>query len=350
MPPTLSDIAQEAGFSLSTVADVLRGRAGYSAETRKRIMETAERLDFVPNYFAQSLQKQRSHTIGVAGSLEHTGVTGDMLKAISTGLQKKGYLPFFCDSSEQPCGAKRAVSALRARLVDGIILNDCIEDTHLKRLLPKSLPCVMIRYSDDSAFPSVISDRFEALGCGVRWLAERGHRRIAFIGSENPRALQNPANTQCLKIRGYSAAMKELGLYDESLLVNCPTTPGQPREFAMRNAPLLRGMTAILAGNDRTAVELITALSEMGVRVPEDCSVIGFDDTEYAIAVRPRLTTFQPRREEVGAKAVEMILDLIEGRPVENATIVPELIERESAGPFRKEEIRVASVASPGNP
>ncbi len=332
MPSTLSDVAREAGVAPSTVADILRGRPGYSPDTCRRIVETAERLNFVPNYFARSLQRKSSRTVGVAGHLEATGVTGPMLKAIAENLTLRGYMPLFCECSHYPEGEVRAVRELRGRFVDGIIL-DATSDA----VLPNHIPCVMIRSIGVANHPCVVTDRFEAFAYGVRWLAERGHRRIAFLGADNAEAMRNPSNTHRLKMDGYRKAMEELGLFDEALLLDCGSKPGDTREFVRRGGDFFKTITAILASNDRIAIEAMTTLSALGVRVPEECSVSGFDDTEFAVAVSPQLTTFQPRRAEVGAKAVEMVLDLIAGKEVESVTLVPRLVERESAGPCRRE-------------
>ena len=156
------------------------------------------------------------------------------------------------------------------------------------------------------------------------------------MGVDNANAMLRRHNTQRLKIEGYFAGMSQLGLGDETLLLDCGSAPGEVRKFVAGHGDLFRALTAVMACNDRIAVEVMTGLSELGLRVPEDCSVVGFDDTEFAVAVRPRLTTFQPRRAEVGAKAAEMVLSLIEGRDAESVTLVPELMERESAGPCRR--------------
>lgn len=330
MPTTLTDIAKQLGLATSTVADVLKGRPGYSEKTVQRVMKVARELDFVPNYHAKSLLKQRSHTIGIAGRLESATVSGPMLKAISDGLLAKDYLPLFCESAGDEPGEARAITELRGRMVDGMILNIISDEAVLKELLPKRLPCVMIRNQNLTDRPCVVSDRMKAYAHGVRWLADRGHTRIAFMGTGNKEVMDRVHNSHRLKIVGYTAGMKELGLFDESLLLDGDNTPGSTRKFVHEHAELFKSITAVLAGNDRIAIEVISALSKIGLRVPDDCSVIGFDNSEFSVAVHPRLTTFHPMLHQVGAKAAEMMLDLIDGKDAPSVTIIPELIERES--------------------
>jgi LacI family transcriptional regulator len=331
MPATIQDIARETGLAPSTVADILRGRSGYSADSRRRTVETAQRLHFVPNHFARSLQRQRSHTVGVAGSLTSTVVSGPTLKAIIDGLLPQGYIPVFCEASGKPGGLQRAVTELRARSVDAMVLHCGVDDRTLDAVLPRDFPCVMIQSAPYSSRPHIIAERFDPFSKGVHWLFARGHRRIAFLGADNAEAMLNPHNTHRLKIEGYCAAMQSLGLFDPALLLDAEFSEDGVGRFMAAHRRLLSSVTAILACNDRVAVAAMSALADLGLRVPQDCSVVGFDDTEFATAVRPRLTTFRPRREEIGARAVEMVLDLIEGRPVSSVRIVPELIERESA-------------------
>jgi LacI family transcriptional regulator len=307
MPATLSDVARESSVAVSTAADILRGRPGYAADTRRRVAETAQRMGFVHNHFARSLQTKRSHTVGVVSNFGLSGVTGATLKAISDSLLDKGYMPLVCEGGMNVTGVERALKALRARFVDGVIV-ESDDDASVARILPPGTPFAMIRNAPCEGAPSVCADRRGAFAYGVQWLAERGHRRIAFLGVENAEALQNPLNSHALKIAGYRDEMKQRGLEDPSLLLDLPNDLGAAREFVLRNPALFRGLTAVLACSDRVALEVITALCELGVRVPEECSVIGFDDTEYVMSSRPRLTSFNPRRAEVGARAVEMIL------------------------------------------
>jgi LacI family transcriptional regulator len=259
------------------------------------------------------------------------------------GLRARGYMPLFYDCAHAQ-DEEQVLREMRDRMVDGIITETTSDLELLKRILPEGLPVVLILCDKVTGLPSVVMDRFEAFSAGTQWLADRRHRRIAFIGQVNAAAMLNPTNSHSRKIAGYRSAMERLGLFDEALLLDCGSGPGEAWTFVKEHAELFATITAVMACNDRVAVEVMSGLADIGRRVPEDCSVIGFDDTEFAQAVRPRLTTFQPRRAEVGAKAVEMVLALIEGKTVESPTIVPALIERDSAGPCRRGGRAVAPV------
>lgn len=341
MATTLSDIAKEIRLSTSTVADVLRGRPGYSTKTQTRVHDAARRLDYVPNHMARSLLRQASRTIGIAGPLNNTAVTGSMLHAITTDLSAAGYMPLFADTlvAKSNEGIERAVRELRSRSVDGLILAGGWPGSMTKdsaKLIPQGLPYVTIDSADQSRRQSVIADHKQPMRHAVQWLAVRGHRRIAFMGINNAQSASNPFNTHCLKITGYEQAMKDLGLYDPALLLDADWPAGDVCKAVVSQPDRFKSITAVIGSNDRVAMEVMNGLSELGLSVPGDCSVIGFDNTDFAAGARPALTTFEPRRPEVGAAAVKMLLDLINGKSVKSCTIVPRLVERASAGPCRK--------------
>lgn len=335
MPSTISDIAREAGLARSTVADILRGRPGYSDETRRRVNDTARRLDFVPNYFARSLSRRRSHTIGIVCHLGVAGILAPTIAAISAGLRDEGYMALLCERIPTQNDLSPLIRVLRERRVDGVILESDSDVVAIRQDLSPDLPFVMIRSTHTAECPTVCADRYDAFTQGVEWLAARGHRRIAFQSVAGVESRSDEVGPHIRKVAGYCDAMRRLGLYDDSLLLNSDATPGSVRESVVANAEVFRRVTAILACNDRTALEVITGLTELGLRVPEDCSVIGFDDTEYAMSSKPRLTSFDPRRAEVGERAATMILKSIAGEDVPSVRLTPKLIVRESAGPCR---------------
>jgi len=334
MTTTLKDISAATGFEVSTISKVLRGdkRCYASEKTRQIITDAARHLDYVPNHFAQGLKTRRSHMIGIVGNLGSSGVE-KMFRAIARELPAKGYMPLLCESYRSADGEERALRELRGRRVDGVILQTGSAAGELAQILPENIPCVLVRAVGIPECPSLVLDRSAAFAEGVRWLAAQGHARIAFAYSDEG----DPATGSTgLKLAGYRAAMEELGRFDEGLLLPCGPAPGEPQDYVAAHREIFSDVTAVLTANDRVAIEVMSGLARLGLRVPEDCSVIGFDNTEYAEATHPRLTSFDPRMEETGATAVRMALDLIDGRPVEGVTLQAELVERESAGPCRE--------------
>lgn len=330
MPPaTLHDVARATGLAVSSVADMLRGRPGYSEKTRQRVMEAARELDFVPNHVAKSLVSRKSKTIGIAARLNNAAITAPMLRAMSESLAAAGYMPLIMGPPPGTDGWRTAIRELRNRQVDGVIHYGDVPPEELSSVVPESFPLVVIRGTPCNDPRSVVLDPHQAFRTGVHWLAERGHRRIAFVGCENARVMNSPYNSHRLKIEGYLQGMREISLQVPTLLIDGPSDPTELLRF-LREQPVMQQATAVLAANDRIAVTVMGALTQLGRSVPADCSVIGFDATDFAQAVTPRLTTFDPRMDEVGTNAVALMMKLLQGQATQTIEIVPRLIERDS--------------------
>lgn len=330
MPATLSDVAREVGVAPSTVADILRGRKGYSEKTRERTLAAAKKLDFVPNYFARSLQKQQSKTIGVLSDLGKTDMTGSMVNAITQGLIANGFMPFFAESGTRREVTERSIRELRSRLVDGLILDSCPNGDEMADILPDSFPCLHISCNPEAGPNVILADRYQAQCRAMRYLLELGHQRIAFLCTDARYQDLGPFNTLRMRIDGWLDVMREAGHYADDLLWTGPGRPGETRDFIASQGERLRSITAIFAGNDRIAMEIIAGIHQAGLRVPDDISVIGFNNSEFSEGAQPRLTTFDPQRQAIGVKAVELVLTLVAGEEIEPITFYPQLIERES--------------------
>lgn len=331
MTVTLSSIARKVGVSPSTVADILKGRPGYSAATCEKVKNAAKELNYVPNYFARGLQQKRSKIIGFAGNLSVTSMTGQLIKSVNDFLREKGYLPLFCDASRQGEVHNWAIREMQARCVDGIIFSGGIDDATLDKVLPEDMPCVMIRNDINEKRNCVITDREEVFENLVKMLYGRGHRKIAFLGYDNEEAMKKKNNCHTRKITGYMAGMESCGLNGEEFLFSCPYGGGNIRSFISHNKNIFKDLTAVIACNDCAAVEVLTELSAIGVNVPWDCSVTGFDNTPFASAVEPVITTFDPSYEDVGRAAVDMMFRLLDGDDGESIVkIIPRMIEGKS--------------------
>lgn len=328
MAPSLKDVARETGFAISTVSKVLnRDPDCYASQkTRETIQQTAQRLGYSPDYFARGLRQRRSFLIGVIGSFFGSEVVGAQVSALSRDLEGLGYLPLLGDTRSERKREAHLVSELQRKQVDGLVYFTFAPEEALA-IVPPDLPCVIVGPHASSVFPSVVIDRAAAARRAVACLRELGHRRIAFVVNHVA------SNTE--KVAGYRDAMTAAGLFDESLLIETGGIGGITCEKLLRDPDLLSDATAVFASSDITAAEVISALSRRGRSVPADCSVIGFDDSMIATALRPALTTLRQPRDEVGLHAARLLMDRIAGKPSETVTLVPELVVRESAAPLR---------------
>lgn len=343
--PTLKDVASLAGVSPYTVSAVINGARSntqVSEATRKRILASAEKVNYHPSAVARSLASRKTYCLGVQfGILEPTKAIGNsyataLLQGIMGEAEKHHYNVLLF--TETWVNAAKSAPAFRDRRTDGVILIAPLTDTDMLSAL-SALPLSLVAVSPDPAecpvhVPSVDVDNAHGVFLSVQHLVERGHTRIAHITG-------NPNVASVIERRqAFLEAMKtfKLTVPDDFVITatyDATTVPKLLPELLARPDP----PTAIVAGNDNLALAIISTCRAKNVRVPEDLSVVGFDDTPLACQVNPALTTIRQPLVEIGTEAVRLLLAEInserepeeEARPVHlPCRLQPELIIRES--------------------
>jgi LacI family transcriptional regulator len=341
---TIRDVAKESGFSSTTVSIVLNNAplARYiPAATKKKIERAAEKLGYRPNQFARSLRSKRSHTVGVMVFDMTDPFCTLILRGIENTLYQASYLPILTDVHNEGSRFERYLEMLLDRRIEALIViaNWVFLDINLLADLEKSsIPTAMIgcELKTDS-ISSVIVDNELGGHIAIEHLHSLGHRKIAII--RGPKALTDSSP----RWRGIRNFAKESGLeIDSRLVVDMPESRDPVSSFEngyKLTEELLRqkrSFSAILAFDDMSAFGAIRALSRAGVRVPEQCSVIGFDDVATSAIYTPSLTTVRQPMETMGASAVGVVLDginaVLEKREAtpRHRKVAPELVVRES--------------------
>lgn len=328
---TLGMVAEAAGVSPSTVSRILNGTAVVADEKRRAVDEAIARLGFVPDPVARGLAGGRTMSVGVITQAIDSPFYGTALRGIEDELDKVGYAPLFVSGHWNAVEEARCIEMLRARRVDGlIVLGGRLSDNALRNCA-KSLPMVVTGRTLKA--PNLFSLNFDNLG-GARLAVEHllglGHRKIAFIAGDpsHPDALERE--------RGYRSALAAAGIaYDPELVV-----PGLFHEEGGLAAAerLLEGrqrFTAIFAANDQMAVGACLALHRRSLRVPEDVSVVGFDDLLASRHSLPPLTTVHQPAYELGQIGAAAMLHLLHGEKPTATMPGPRLIVRESTRPPR---------------
>ena len=341
---TIRDVAKESGFSSTTVSIVLNNAplARYiPAATKKKIERAAQKLGYRPNQFARSLRSKRSHTVGVMVFDMTDPFCTLILRGIENTLYQASYLPILTDVHNEGSRFERYLEMLLDRRIEALIViaNWVFLDINLLADLEKSsIPTAMIgcELKTDS-ISSVIVDNELGGYLAIEHLHSLGHRKIAII--RGPKALTDSSP----RWRGIRDFAKESGLeLDSRLVVDMPESRDPVSSFEngyKLTEDLLRqkrSFTAMLAFDDMSAFGAIRALTRAGVRVPEQCSVIGFDDVATSAIYTPSLTTVRQPMETMGASAVGVVLDginaVLEKReaPPRHRKVAPELVVRES--------------------
>jgi DNA-binding LacI/PurR family transcriptional regulator len=341
---TIRDVAKESGFSSTTVSIVLNNAplARYiPATTKKRIERAAKKLGYRPNLFARSLRSKRSHTVGVMVFDMTDPYCTLVLRGIENTLYQSSYLPILTDVHNERSRFERYLEMMLDRRVEGLIVlaNWLFLDINLLGDLEKSsIPTAIIGVElKTESISSVIVDNEMGAHMAIEHLHSLGHRKIAFI--RGPKALAD-SSPRWKGIRNFA---KTSGLdLDSRLIVDLPESrdPISSFEAGYKLTEDLikqkRPFTAILAFDDMTAFGAIRALTKAGLRVPEQCSVIGFDDVATCALYSPPVTTIRQPMQVMGATAVGIVVDginaVLEKREVSalHRKVAPELVVRES--------------------
>lgn len=330
---SLATLSAHLGLSAAAISRVLNGAPAARSipqATQDRIFEAAREFNYRPNVLARSLRRGRSMTLGVLVPEFSEGYAALVLSGIEQALLQAGYFFFLISHHHRTEVIERSQTMLAERAVDGLVAIDTALARHLH------IPTVTVSCPDEhEGFTNIVLDHDRAADLAIGYLAGLGHRQIAFIKGQTFSSDTEPRWTA---IRGAAARLRlpiEPGLITQ-LEGDAPTH--EPGYFAARRL-LASGhpFTALFAFNDISAIGAIRALHEAGLRVPEDVSVVGFDDIQSAAFQNPALTTVRQPLHKMGLLAAETLTRQIEEGATHNPAKVlkvdPELIVRESSAP-----------------
>lgn len=337
--PGIKDVARSAGVSVTTVSHVLNRRAGtrVAADTAERVRQAAAEVGYAPNSLARGLRTRRSHTIGfLSDEITTTPFAVRMVEAAQKAAWQRGFLLILLNTGGDAGIERAAVTALGQQQVAGVIYA-CM--WHRVLSVPEGLgpeTVLLDCRAANGGYRAVVPDERGGARAAVSELLDQGHRRIAFINDQ----LGPEAAT--LRLRGCRDVLAERGIRFDPRLVRdaFPDARGAARaaadllesSWAFGDRP-----TAIFCFNDRMAMGVYRAARHRGLRIPQDISVIGFDDQEFlADALDPPLTTVALPHREMGRWAVETLLDEPPGpaaAPPDTVLMPCPLVRRESVGP-----------------
>jgi len=323
---TLEMVARMAGVSAATVSRILNGTAVVKDDKKSAVDAAIAHLGFVPNPVARGLAGGRTLSIGVVTQAIDSPFYGGALRGIEDVLTRAGYSPLFISGRWNAAAEARCIDALRARRVDGlIVLTGRLSDAALAAHA-RELPVVVTGRSLKAPGLYALSfDNFEGARLAVQHLLGLGHRRIAFI-SGDPR---HPDAKE--RLRGYRSALEAAGVAHSPALV----LPGEYTEnsgFIAVERLLESGepFSAIFAANDQMAFGAALALHRRRLRVPDDVSLVGFDDLASAVYSTPPLSTVHHPVYELGQLAAQAMLQMLAGETPTTALPAPRFIVRES--------------------
>ena len=307
--PTIADVAARAGVSTATVSRVLAGIGRARPETRDRVLEAARTLGYRPSEVARSLQRRSTQTLGLVITDIENPYFPQLVRAVEDAARAAGYAVLLCNAADDPEREAFYLDLLADRRVDGLIIAaSSLGDRHGEWLAAPPVPVVLVNTAaPDVGLPAILSDNELGGRLAAAHLLDLGHRRFGYL-MPPPRNVDAPA-----RVQGIRMALVEAGLDPDGLVVGHGSALIDGGEAAsgqiLERAP---ETTASLAYNDLMAIGALRALRAAGRRVPDDVSVVGFDDVALATIVDPPLTTIVQRTEAMGRWAVERLLGGLE--------------------------------------
>ncbi len=335
MKATIKDIAKKSGHSCSTVSRVINNNPYVSAETRARIQGIIDETGFRPNNVARGLVKGKMNVVVCIIGDRFNQFYAELFSAAEEALNELGYLAVLCYTNYDPAKEEKYLEAVTENNFAGVIMVTAPETPQLTNNLSKlAFPIVLTnRYLVSVPTDVVLTDNYYGGYIAARHLLDLGHRRIAhWSGPDNSTASRD-------RLRGYCDAMQEAGLQVRDGDVwkgNLQETGGY--QFACRLLENPGDVTAVFCGNDMMARGVVVAYAERGRKIPDDLSIVGFDDSPIAVTGTVKLTTVRQHAREMGRAAAEMVVNRMANKdqPHRRLTFTPELVIRESTAACRR--------------
>lgn len=329
MAATIKDIARVAGVSTATVSRVINNLGGYNEETEKKVIAVAKELGYRKNENARSLVQKSTNTIGVIMPDVATSFYGDISRGIEDTSYAHGYSVILTHAGSHGSRIQDCLKLMGERRVDGLIIVSIeLQEAAIDAMSSLGIPFILLSTkSDREDVPYLKVDDFRAAYTAVQYLTQHGHRKIGMAGA-NPRDPISGAP----RIDGYTHALRDLGIKVDLNLIK----PGDfsfesgkqaMQEFIGEEADI----TAVFCASDEAALGIISTCFEHGIRVPEELSVVGYDNSKVSRMSIPPLTTVAQPLYEMGREGCRKLIDAIQHRiKIESEVIPHELVVRKS--------------------
>lgn len=314
MAVTIDDIAREAGVSVSTVSRVINNSKPVSDALREKVFDIIERNNYKPNALAQGLATNRTNMIGVVVPDISNAVFGMLTKGINSICARRGYTIIVCESGGKLEEELRLLQVLQDKIISGVLFAGVdVNKTLTDAMLDKDYPVVLVTQeasAGEGIIHTVIHDNVRAVHDATNFLLENGHRKIAYVGGE-----KHDFSSGKKRLAGYKSALQDAGIPITDSWITQKSFSYQSGYDAMRKIYEENVMlpTAVVAGSDLIAAGVIQFLKDVSVSVPEEISVIGFDDLESITYLPMNLSTVRINYFDEGEKAARALMRLIDG-------------------------------------
>ncbi len=330
MATSIKDVAREAGVSIATVSRVLNDIDVVNEDTKKKVLEAIKKLGYRPNIVARSLKTQKTKTVGILVPDISSGFYPEIVRGAEDVANIYDYNVILCNSDFDDEKEKEYLRVLKEKMVDGVIyMSSSLQEETLQIINELDLTTVLVETKDkDESLPSVIIDNIKASEEATNYLINKGLKNIAYAGAK-----KDSMNAWGDRYIGYENALRnnkinmdEDLIYTEGLKVKTGYEAVEYFESSNKN------YEAVVCGSDEIAMGVINSLRERGKKVPEDVSVIGFNDNAVSSVFYPKITTIRQPSYDMGSVAMRMLIKMLNKKELDESQFVLEyeLIERES--------------------
>lgn len=334
---TIVDVAQHAGVSPSTVSHVVNGTRPVAQRTRERVLKAIEQTGYRQDTLARSLRRSRTDSIGLVVSDAGQPTFAEMVRGVEHEAARAGYTLLLAHSAEDPAQETRSVQALAARRVDGLIVAPAARSTggETEALRRGGTPVVILDRIGDRIGDRALGDRVGVDNTTpmreiVEHLLGHGHRRIALAAGDLA------VSTMAERHRGYAQALRAAGIEPEpDLVITGSGLAAETRALALRMLTRERRPEAVACASTETAVGVMEAAAEIGLRIPRDLKLAVFDGFPQSGLFEPRITTVVQPAFDVGATAMALLLRRVNGERCERGEVIrlePRVVYRTSCG------------------
>ncbi|MFF2479405.1 LacI family DNA-binding transcriptional regulator [Paenibacillus sp. NPDC058071] len=331
---TIYDVAKEAGVSIATVSNAINGKGKVSKKRRDEILKVMERLNYQPSVIASALMGKKTYTIGLLIPDVSNPFFSEIARSVEDLAHSEGYSVIVCSTDNRDERVEKYIRLLEQKNVDGILIGTGMENGDiLSQLAEKSLPIVMIaREASSIGVHSVVTDDFRGGALAAKHLLEKGHVRMAVLA-------ENMKVTSSLeRVRGFRFGLFEAGItLSEDSILSCESSIKDGKRAAAALLKFDQRPTALFCCNDMLAIGALQAAKEARLRVPDQMSVIGFDDTILSTVTNPTLTTIAQPIDQMVKLAFGLLIGQSEPDEIKQRIVMqPEMVVRESTGALRQ--------------
>lgn len=312
---TLKDVAERAGVSISTVSRVFSGTAFVEEATKAKVLEIAEEMNYYPNALGRFLKKRQTRNIGVLIPDIRNPIFPVLVRAMEDMAESKGYTICLCNTDENAVREERYMRMMQSVWVDGIVVATgglCDKWANIEGFFNRKVPVVSLIRQVNDRMDLIASDHRGGMCQAIDYLTGLGKKKIAICkGPDSILAYRE-------RFEVYKTKMQSLGLYDEKRVIEVvpyqALTGSQEEGYRKMKAYMAKDIEtdAIIAANDIVAMHCMRAVTEKGLRIPEDIAIVGFDNVDISSMTTPPLTTIGQPLYDMGRKAIELLISKIE--------------------------------------